>query len=236
MAIAYNPRIVTDGLVLALDAGNRKSYPGSGATWTDLSGNRRNFTWNSAPSFTSDGVKSYFSTLGNICLGPASNSFDITNTSGYTIFVICLQNTLASNAAFKFYAGASGASGRGIAAHLAWGDGNIYFDQGGCCSGDTRTQVASGGTNTWNMWSFRRLTNSSTRHIIKNATTLTTNTATALDLNLSSTSVELGGSAEFGGVSSAWDARLNSFYVYNRGLTDAEIQQNFNATRGRFGI
>ena len=39
MAVGYNPRIVTDGLVLALDAGNTKSYSGSGATWTDLSGN-----------------------------------------------------------------------------------------------------------------------------------------------------------------------------------------------------
>jgi len=44
MGIAYNPRIVTDGLVLALDAGNAKSYPGSGTTWNDLSGNGRNFT------------------------------------------------------------------------------------------------------------------------------------------------------------------------------------------------
>ena len=38
MGTYYNPRIVTDGLVLALDAGNAKSYPGSGTTWTDLSG------------------------------------------------------------------------------------------------------------------------------------------------------------------------------------------------------
>jgi hypothetical protein len=37
MGVAYNPRIVTNGLVLALDAGNTKSYPGSGTTWTDLS-------------------------------------------------------------------------------------------------------------------------------------------------------------------------------------------------------
>ena len=39
MANLYGPRIVTDGLVLHLDAGNSKSYPGSGSTWYDLSGN-----------------------------------------------------------------------------------------------------------------------------------------------------------------------------------------------------
>jgi hypothetical protein len=38
MGIAYNPRTITDGLVLCLDAANPKSYPGSGTTWTDLSG------------------------------------------------------------------------------------------------------------------------------------------------------------------------------------------------------
>jgi hypothetical protein len=38
------PNIVTDGLVLALDAGSKKSYPGSGTTWYDLSGNGNNCT------------------------------------------------------------------------------------------------------------------------------------------------------------------------------------------------
>ena len=44
MGVAYNSKIVTDGLVLCLDAGNSKSYPGSGTTWTDLSGNGNNGT------------------------------------------------------------------------------------------------------------------------------------------------------------------------------------------------
>ena len=39
MAVGYNPRIVNDGLVLAFDTGNTKSYPGSGSTWKDMSGN-----------------------------------------------------------------------------------------------------------------------------------------------------------------------------------------------------
>jgi hypothetical protein len=37
MGLAHSPRIVTDGLVVALDAGNTKSYPGSGSTLYDLS-------------------------------------------------------------------------------------------------------------------------------------------------------------------------------------------------------
>ena len=35
------PDIITDGLVLALDAGSERSYPGTGTTWKDLSGKAR---------------------------------------------------------------------------------------------------------------------------------------------------------------------------------------------------
>ena len=231
MGISYNPRIVTDGLVLALDAGNTKSYPGSGTTWTDLSGNGRNFTWVSSPSFTG-GSKPYFSTLGNRCTGPASNSFGITNTSGYTIFLICEQNALVNTAAFKFYS--SGLYGRGIFSHCTWSDDVVYFDQGGCCGSDTRTNVASGGSQTWNIWTFRRFTGSSTRSISKNGTTLVTNTAAAVDINLSATGIDLGSSDEYGGNSSTWNAKLGGFIVYNRGLSDDEIQQNYNALKSRY--
>jgi hypothetical protein len=44
MATFTGPNVVSQGLVLALDAGNSKSYPGSGTTWSDLSGNGNNGT------------------------------------------------------------------------------------------------------------------------------------------------------------------------------------------------
>ena len=53
MAAASGPNVVEDGLVLALDAGNTKSYPGSGTTWTDLSGNSNNGTLTNGPTYNS---------------------------------------------------------------------------------------------------------------------------------------------------------------------------------------
>ena len=44
MGLAHSPSIVTDGLVLCVDAANTKSYPGSGTTWTDISGKGHNGT------------------------------------------------------------------------------------------------------------------------------------------------------------------------------------------------
>ena len=54
MTIGYGPTVVTDGLVLALDAADRNSYPGSGTTWTDLSGNGNNGTLDNSVTYTSN--------------------------------------------------------------------------------------------------------------------------------------------------------------------------------------
>jgi hypothetical protein len=54
MGIAYNTSIVTDGLVLALDAANSRSYSGSGNTWYDVSGNDRNFSLNNGPTYSAN--------------------------------------------------------------------------------------------------------------------------------------------------------------------------------------
>jgi len=225
--------IPTSGLALYLDSTNPSSYSGSGTTWTDLSGNNRNFTWYSTPSFTS-GTPSYFSTSGNRCTGPASNSFGITDTSGYTVFLIAMQNTLVNTAAFKFYG--DGGYNRGIFSHCTWGDNVVYFDQGGCCNADTRTSVASGGSQTWNVWTFRRETNGSTRTISKNGSTLATNSNAAANISLNATAMDLGSTNEYGGNSSTWNARLGGFIVYNRGLSDSEITSVYNTIKGRYGL
>ena len=52
MGVAYNPSIITDGLVLAVDAANTKSYPGSGSIWKDLTGNGRDGTFAGSPTFS----------------------------------------------------------------------------------------------------------------------------------------------------------------------------------------
>ena len=53
MATKYGPTIVTDGLVLCLDAANSQSYPGSGTTWTDLSGNSNDANVGSSVTYNS---------------------------------------------------------------------------------------------------------------------------------------------------------------------------------------
>jgi hypothetical protein len=84
---AYNPSrtvanstIVSSGLVLHLDAGNASSYPGSGTTWTDLSGSGNNGTLVNGPTYSSanggslsfDGVNDYVSVSNTSQLRPST--------------------------------------------------------------------------------------------------------------------------------------------------------------------
>ena len=79
MALHHNPRIVTNGLVLALDAADTNSYPGSGATWKDLSGNETDCTLSSSDVslVTTENVDVlYFNTGISTITGPSTpNTF-----------------------------------------------------------------------------------------------------------------------------------------------------------------
>lgn len=219
--------IVTSGLQLFLDAGNTSSYSGSGTAWNDISGNGKNFNWTSSPSFTSAGSASYFNTSNLTCTGPASNTFNVTAVSGYCVIVACLVNSLTQNIAFNW----DGTDGRGIYSHLPWSNDEVYWDQGGCCNPDQRTNVNSGGASTWNFWGFNRRS-ANDRSLYKNSTTLITNTVTAADPGLNSNPVVINSI----GPSINWDARLGLIMLYNRGLSDAEMMQNFTALRGKYSI
>ena len=81
MGIIYNPRIVTDGLVLCLDAASKRSYPGTGNTWTDLKGGNSGTLTNMADNFdTANGGSLTFDgtderLVANSTLGSMTGSF-----------------------------------------------------------------------------------------------------------------------------------------------------------------
>ena len=85
MGVAYNTSIVTDGLVLCLDAANAKSYPGTGTTWYDISGNNNNATLYGSP-VVSNGVFQFngttqYATVGSVNF--ASTNYTIIGSSRY---------------------------------------------------------------------------------------------------------------------------------------------------------
>lgn len=222
---------VRSGMVIYLDANMYASYSG-GTTWYDLSGNGNNFTWGSTPTYSTEMGARFFSTSGNRATGPASNSVGINNTSGYSVLFISQTNTNNANSAFKFYSSAP--YGRGIFAHPGWSNYTMYFDQGGCCDANQRTQITGDSTDFTRFRLWALTSNVSTRKIYKNGVVVATNNTSAANIDLNSTAIDLGSSDEYGGASSNWDGKLNIFLVYNRALTDAEVLQNYQYFRTRF--
>ena len=78
MAFRYSPKIVTDGLVLALDAANHKSYPGSGTAINDLTANNTNGTLTNGPTFNSGNAGSIeFDATNDFILLPGASSLSV---------------------------------------------------------------------------------------------------------------------------------------------------------------
>lgn len=103
MSLAHSPRITQDGLILCLDAGNTKSYPGSGTVWKDLSGKGHDFTVVSTAFNTdSDGIKNMnFSGGHGIAKRVVSGSLSdiLTGTNNATL--MCFTKVLNSTTTYR---------------------------------------------------------------------------------------------------------------------------------------
>tara|TARA_A100001201_G_scaffold205_1_gene564 strand:+ start:216 stop:962 length:747 start_codon:yes stop_codon:yes gene_type:complete len=248
MGLAHSPRIVTDNLVLALDAANVKSYPGSGTTWTDLSGKGNNGTLVNGPTFNSgnSGSIDLDGTNDSISLGTQINS-DITETDITVSFWTYLDSTSGDRA---FVAMSSVATGVPL---IIWHDASVSVrdntgtgDVGGGTSNAIVVMVSD--TNSSKRFSTsNNALSASTWHNVSVVLDVTNNafytyidgvekakyvsTNTSLGLKSSNNNFIIGGAAL-----SYLDGRISNFNVYTKALTAAEVKQNYNALRGRYGI
>lgn len=223
MAVRYNPSINTSNLRLLLDAGNSKSYPGSGTTWFDISGNGKNFTWSGAPTFSSTGASSHLVTTGVSCSGPASNSFGVNNSTGYTIFMISKTLVDEGNAAFHWYG--DDVYTRGFYLHPGWTNTTMYFDQGGCCDDSQRLAITytNNETKSWSVWAFRSRLYDRSQFCNGVKTGNSTTYAANINLNASAAYVVTG-----------WTGNINLFALYNTGLDDNTIATISKSLIARF--
>tara|TARA_B100000287_G_scaffold135922_1_gene127887 strand:- start:451 stop:1176 length:726 start_codon:yes stop_codon:yes gene_type:complete len=237
----YGPRIPQSGLQLCLDASNPKSYPGSGTTWYDISGNDRDFTCASAPTFNSQpsvgGYRQPDSLDAVLFTGPASDSFGITSSTGASFVFYCTNDSLLAKSAFKWYMGdGGGTDARGYFAHLPWNNQKIYFDT----NGSTSTQSGGGRVNTDTLTShvnyfwvhvFTKSADGATMKIYRDGVEVASRTNAGACPTLSDDAATIGGDDAYTG----WDAKMGAFLCYNRELSAAEALQITNAYRYRDG-
>ena len=236
MGVAGGPRIPQSGLQLTLDASNSKSYGGSGTTWSDISGNGRDFTFTASPTFNSNNAASSFDTIR--ANGPNADTFGIHATTGHTIVLVALQDALNNESAFKFPMGdGAGTDARGIFAHCSWGNGYVYYDTAGStstASGGGRVNTSSSpgnfALNDISHYTFTKSIDGATQTIYKDGVNVAQGTNRGPGVILSSHPVTFGGDEQY---QDGWDAKMYYILVYNRELTATEVKQIYESMRGR---
>jgi hypothetical protein len=234
MGISYNPRIITDNLVLALDAGNTKSYPGSGTTWTDLSGSGNNATMYGSVPFSTDVAPCFdFATAtganaANSSLGFTFGSNMIQTTGDFT-FSCWVKNPNASVGQTGLFSNSGGGDGYRFGVGLN----GVYV-----LIGPTYTEfiIPFSSTLSSSLWyNVVAVFSRTTASILVYLNGVFQNSGS---IPVSQTAFN--GAAVPGLVRSAcceiYKGKLAGFSAHNKALTATEISQNYNALRSRFSL
>lgn len=231
MATGYSPNIVTDGLVYALDGANAKSYPGSGTAISDL-------TRTATSSVLQNGI--VYSTDNGGCF-----DFDGTNDKIYIPFAT--QPATSQITVIAWVYPDQDATNGGRTRGSVWGGpGAMYLGlwpntSAGSSAIHAGVQTASGrptiqtGTIYTNQWSMLAMSyNGSTTTTYLNTDVVSTASQTG---NISTgTTYYVGTYADLTDSNHNFPGRIAHATMYNRGLSATEIQQNYNALKGRFGL
>jgi hypothetical protein len=225
MALYHSPLVVTDGLIMYLDAANPKSYPGSGTTWTDISRNGNNATVESSVAFGTT-YGGGLTTLNN-----ASNTnqriygtFNL-SSANYTWEIWYTDNGSQGGDASGFgVTDASGVSSNGFRANSnssvqQWVGGSLTVGQTISTANTPKQVILRRSGTTFNSFSNGVLIDTDTA-------ASTSGTFVNYSMNCSTCTASNNG----------WNGTYYIVKMYNRTLSDAEITQNFNALRTRFGI
>lgn len=239
MGFSRGPSIVTDGLVLALDAANSKSYPGSGTTWSDLSGNGNNGTLTNGPTFDSDNLGSLvFDGIDDYVNVNTSTNFFPTYSDSVTYEVWSYTPTGA-----QWHANPPGGSGTNIisrgtyAGYNGLGRGSVDNTILAYYRGSTSGVASASFTIGRDMWYHLVSIWTGSRTELYVDGILRATNGTALVGNPNSGVVSIARQRALGGNNGGWyDGLLSAVKIYNQALTASEVLQNYNATKGRFGL
>ncbi len=235
MALHHSPKMVTDGLILSLDAANPKSYPGSGTLWKDLSGNGHHATFTTLAThvpgshFSFDGVGDFATVDSGLeTVIDGLSELTITGLVNYHFFehvdnIIGWGNANASDSPFQ---------------QRTLG----FYNHSGILRPSYATSASFGTSATMvDKWVFLVSRYTATtiyadmfgNESISNSHTIAFPGATWKDISGASYDITIGKTSYFARFA---ECDISLLQAYNRKLTDEEIIQNYTACRGRFGI
>ena len=211
MSAHGGPDLITNGLVMQLDAANTDSYPlpRTGSTWFDISTQRNNGTLYNSPTFSSEN---------NGCIVLTNVTFSCwakVNTigAGYSHFI-------SKELALKYRT------------NITTGVVEVLYSSSGVgwtgSISSTRPILA----NTWYNLTVTAQSNSFVRLYING--TLAASAAFAATLATNSNEINIGSYNASG--PDTFNGSVAIAQVYNRALSQSEVLQNFNSHRGRFQL
>ena len=237
MALIHSPGPVKSGMVMCVDAGNTKSYPGSGTTWTNIvdTSASTDGTLVGSPTYTST-RPSYFtfaSASTQRVTFPSSSTFQFLGTANYTLEAWVYPTSAAL--ATTYIIDRSSATPDGYALRISGLGSTIGFNAVRFIGGATQANVSSGATAAnLNAWRHVVCTYDGANVVLYvdgvNAGTGTS--ASAGSITDTTKAVEIGARS----AASYINARISTARIYNVALTAAQVYQNFLAFDARYGI
>lgn len=217
MALHHNPRIVTSGLVLALDAADKNSYPGTGTVWNDLSGNGNNGTLVNGPTFNTENS-------GSIVFDGSNQRV---NSTAFSVPYLTLSIWVYKTSSFISQGICRKQNGWAVTQY----SGTLQV-----APGTSWSFYNTGYTiplNTWINIIYRYAgSGTDSQSVFINGVLIWTNPNGTGALTPNSNQVRVG----FDDNNWWWGGKIANTQIYNRALTAEEVLQNFNATKGRFGL
>lgn len=229
MAQIYGPHIVTDGLILSVDAGDRNSYPGTGTTWYDTSGNGRNGTFNGSITYSTKAVGS-LEFNGPSTFDYVTFSDTITHKTGVPFTYECWVWFNSLSGYDKTIVGKVGCNVGLLQAGSNMG--MVVFGPGGACAGGN-TQYVAFGTATTGVWEhWVGVYNLGSIITYKNGSQVAT-TSTPIAIGNYPDTLYVGGSIN---VDYTGDCYISVVRAYNTAISATQVLNNYLVQKGRFGL
>jgi len=238
MSLVHGPGIVTDGISLLFDAANLRSYSGSGTAWNDLSGNSNNGVLQLAPTFSSTNA-GYFAFNGTSQYVSTTTQIPVPGPLNFSLCVWFQTSTASGNQIIQYESTQTGTGSANFDRDIYVGtDGLIYFHvfASGNRYATTPTSFANG---QWN-YVVATYTSASTgiMQLYMNGILLSTvnSVGTAQSYAGWWRLASYAGTGLTNASAGYFTGNIAVATIYNTILTQNQINQNYNAYRGRFGV
>jgi archaellum component FlaF (FlaF/FlaG flagellin family) len=238
--IDSNQKIVTNGLILNLDAAQLRSYPTTGTTWTDLSGNGLNGTLISGATFdTANGGSIVFD--GTDDFASINPAITLSNVSQFTYTSFVNFSTSVGNQGTFFSHGLNGQFTNDIMFYWEKLTNILSFQVNNGLDGSATYSYSapSNWVNLCIVYNGSLSTNADKLKLYINGVQVTLNFNTynvpSTTSTIASPQIRIG---QYIGFASGfyYTGKIATTNLYNRALTATEVGQNFNAIKSRFGL